>query len=141
VKQIQHTVSVENLAQLRKLELEYRHCTDIGSMMTAFTRISVADAHALIEAGPVTIADIRDEQTFNSGFITNAQRIDNTNLQDFIDDSDLDQPLLVVCYHGNSSQPAAEFLADRGFDQVYSLDGGFTEWAATYPEKCTSSGA
>lgn len=106
--------------------------------MTEFTRISVADASALIEKGPVTIADIRDEASFNTGHMTDSQHLDNTNTQDFIDRSDLDQPLIVVCYHGNSSQPASVFLADRGFDDVYSLDGGFTEWAATYPDKCST---
>ncbi|MEE9335975.1 MAG: thiosulfate sulfurtransferase GlpE [Granulosicoccaceae bacterium] len=108
--------------------------------MVEFTRISVADANALIEKGPVTIADIRDEASFNSGHIKNAQHLDNTNTQDFIDKSDMDQPLIVVCYHGNSSQPASVFLADRGFDDVYSLDGGFTEWAATFPDKCSAGG-
>lgn len=109
--------------------------------MADFTRISVADANALIEKGPVTIADIRDEASFNTGHINNAQHLDNTNTQDFIDGSDLDQPLIVVCYHGNSSQPASVFLADRGFDDVYSLDGGYTEWAATFPEKCCTGNA
>ena len=109
--------------------------------MADFTRISVTDAHALIEKGPVTIADIRDEASFHSGHMNNAQHLDNTNTQDFIDNSDMDQPLIVVCYHGNSSQPASVFLADRGFDDVYSLDGGFTEWAATYPEKCNTGNA
>ncbi len=109
--------------------------------MADFTRISVADAHALIEKGPVTIADIRDEASFNSGHMINAQHLDNTNTQDFIDNSDLDQPLIVVCYHGHSSQPASVFLADRGFDDVYSLDGGFTEWAATYPDSCSTGNA
>ena len=106
--------------------------------MAEFTRISVADANALIEKGPVTIADIRDEASFKSGHMTDAQHLDNTNTQNFIDKSDLDQPLIVVCYRGNSSQPASVFLADRGFDDVYSLDGGFNEWAATFPEKCST---
>jgi len=109
--------------------------------MSDFTRISVSDARALMDRGPVTIADIRDEASFNSGHIRDAQHLDNTNTQDFIDNSDLDQPLIVVCYHGNSSQPASVFLADRGFDNVYSLDGGYTEWAATYPEQCSTKDA
>ncbi len=108
--------------------------------MTEFTRISVADANALIEKGPVTIADIRDEASFLSGHMENAQHLDNTTVQNFIADNDMDQPLLVVCYHGNSSQSASQFLAERGFDEVYSLDGGFTEWAANYPEKCVAGG-
>ena len=41
---------------------------------------------------------------------------------------DKEKPLIVVCYHGNSSQGAAEFFASQGCREVYSLDGGFVEW-------------
>ena len=37
----------------------------------------------------------------------------------------LDLPVLVYCYHGISSQSAAEFLNQKGFEDVYSVDGGF----------------
>ena len=32
---------------------------------------------------------------------------------------------MVMCYHGNSSRSAAQYLLHRGFDAVYSIDGGF----------------
>jgi len=37
----------------------------------------------------------------------------------------MDLPMVVCCYHGISSQGVAQFLVERGFDQVYSLEGGF----------------
>jgi thiosulfate sulfurtransferase len=43
--------------------------------------------------------------------------------------------VVVVCYHGNSSQSAAAYLASQGFSDVYSLDGGFELWQTTYPEE------
>ncbi|MFT4862153.1 MAG: thiosulfate sulfurtransferase, partial [Pseudohongiellaceae bacterium] len=48
--------------------------------------------------------------------------------QDFIAAADTAQPLVVCCYHGNSSQSAAAFFAEQGFVQSYSLDGGFEAW-------------
>ena len=42
----------------------------------------------------------------------------------------MDTPVLVYCYHGISSQNAAAFLIERGFETVYSLDGGFEAWRA-----------
>ena len=47
----------------------------------------------------------------------------------------LDAPLIVTCYHGNSSQSAAAYLVGQGFSDVYSLDGGFELWRATYPDE------
>ena len=41
-----------------------------------------------------------------------------------------DAPVLVYCYHGNSSQEYAQMLADFRFNQVYSVDGGFAACAA-----------
>src|SRR5690606_30469974 len=54
---------------------------------------------------------------------------------DFIAQADFDQPLIVACYHGISSQGAAAYLAHQGFSQVYSLNGGFEGWRAAFPEE------
>ena len=40
-------------------------------------------------------------------------------------------PVLVVCYHGVSSQQAANVIANQGYDNVYSMDGGFEAWKLT----------
>ena len=47
---------------------------------------------------------------------------------------DFEQPIIIVCYHGMSSQGAANYLAEQGFDDVYSMDGGFTQWQTELPE-------
>jgi thiosulfate sulfurtransferase len=45
-------------------------------------------------------------------------------------------PVVVCCYHGNSSQSAAQFLVEQGFTEVYSLNGGFEQWKVSYPQHC-----
>jgi thiosulfate sulfurtransferase len=60
-------------------------------------------------------------------------------LHAFITQADLDVPLIVACYHGNSSQSAAAYLAEQGFSDVYSLDGGFELWRATFPDDTAQS--
>tara|TARA_B100000470_G_C19437387_1_gene235755 strand:- start:79 stop:249 length:171 start_codon:yes stop_codon:yes gene_type:complete len=42
--------------------------------------------------------------------------------------------LIVYCYHGILSRDAAEFLMNQGFKNVYSLNGGFSEYAQTKTE-------
>lgn len=103
--------------------------------MDQYQRISAQEAKALLEAG-AALADIRDEQSFSRGHISGAQHLGNHNMQPFIESNDLDLPLVVYCYHGNSSQPAAQYLIERGFEQVYSLDGGFEEWHRCFPDTC-----
>jgi len=101
--------------------------------MSEFTHIDVLKTKALLDAGAVTIVDIRDLNSFDSGHMKTAIQLNNDGLSDFIKEADLELPLVVVCYHGNSSQGAAEFLSQQGFSDVYSMDGGFAAWARSFP--------
>jgi thiosulfate sulfurtransferase len=100
--------------------------------MSEFKRIAPVQAQTLREQGAV-IVDIRDPESFARHHISGSQHLDNHSLHDFIQAADLDLPLLVVCYHGNSSQSAAAYLASQGFAEVYSLDGGIEAWQANFP--------
>lgn len=102
--------------------------------MSEFTRIPPEKAQALREKGAVVV-DVRDPQTFASAHISGARHLDNTSIASFIAEADLDKPLVVVCYHGNSSQSAAAYLVSQGFSEVYSMDGGFELWRSTFPQE------
>lgn len=102
--------------------------------MSDFQRIPPEQAQVLREQGAVVV-DIRDPQSFALGHIAGSRHLDNHSLHAFIAGADLDQPLIVTCYHGNSSQGAAAYLVGQGFAEVYSLDGGFELWRATFPEE------
>lgn len=102
--------------------------------MSEFKRIDPATAQQLREQG-ATVVDIRDPGSYDNGHIPGAIHIDNASVQGFIADADLASPLVVVCYHGNSSQSAAAWLAQQGFAEVYSLDGGFELWKARFPSE------
>ena len=99
--------------------------------MDAIRCISNTDATALMQAETLTIVDIRDPQSFAESRLPGAIHLSDQNLQDFINSADMDAPVLVYCYHGISSQNAAAFLLERGFETVYSLDGGFEGWHPT----------
>ncbi|MDA1370728.1 MAG: thiosulfate sulfurtransferase GlpE [Proteobacteria bacterium] len=96
-----------------------------------FRNISVVEARLLLEAqgpGRVQIVDIRDDQSYAHDHIDTAVHLHNSNLQEFIDNADLKAPVLVYCYHGLTSQSAAAYLAEQGFSDTYSLEGGFEAW-------------
>jgi len=97
--------------------------------MSSFQHFSVNQLIQLSESTPdLQIADIRDAASFESGHIEGAINLSNENLASFIAQADMDLPLIVICYHGISSQSAAQYLVEQGFDQVYSLDGGYQAW-------------
>lgn len=101
--------------------------------MTPFQRISLVDAAAMLAQGPVQLVDIRDAASYQAAHVAGAVHLTNDSLADFLDEADRAVPLLVMCYHGHSSQGAAAYLAGQGFDQVYSIDGGFEGWRLAHP--------
>lgn len=94
----------------------------------SFLRIDVEKARELI-AQNALVVDIRDAHSFARGAMPDAVHLSGDDVESFIQNSDQSRPLIVCCYHGNSSQGAAQFFAQRGFEQTYSLDGGYEAWA------------
>lgn len=102
--------------------------------MEQFECISVEMAQQRLAEGEVLLVDIRDPQSFEAGHAQGAFHLTNGTLNSFMQQADFDRPVLVMCYHGNSSKGAAQYLINQGFDQVYSIDGGFDAWRAAFPQ-------
>lgn len=96
--------------------------------MKQFQHISVQQTRALMAEEEVALVDIRDAMSYNNGHIEGALLLDNHNVEQFVENTDRQTPVVVYCYHGNSSQGAAQYLAEQGFKRVYSMDGGFESW-------------
>ncbi|AUW37822.1 thiosulfate sulfurtransferase GlpE [Grimontia hollisae] len=98
--------------------------------MEQFAHISVVDALAMLESDDhhAVMVDIRDPQSFQLSHPQGAFHLTNDTIVQFMNEVDFEQPVLVMCYHGVSSQGAAQYLINQGFEQVYSVDGGFEAW-------------
>ena len=101
--------------------------------MEQFAHISVQETQNKLLEGEVRVVDIRDEASFAAGHIKNSTHLTNGSLHSFMSDVEFDIPVIVCCYHGISSQQAAQFLIHQGFEEVYSLDGGFEAWRQNQP--------
>ena len=88
----------------------------------SFNRISIKDARNLLSKKEITLIDIRDSNSFKNGHIYNAIHIEDLNIQNFIKEKDKNDTILIYCYHGNSSQLAANFFSQNGFKNVFSMD-------------------
>ncbi|MCA2015402.1 thiosulfate sulfurtransferase GlpE [Vibrio tritonius] len=96
--------------------------------MDQFKHIDVENAQSLIESNGAVLVDIRDPQSYQVAHAKTAFHLTNETLHAFMEGIEFDQPVLVMCYHGNSSQGAAQYLVNQGFEHVYSVDGGFEAW-------------
>ena len=97
-----------------------------------YKRISVDEAKALIEQGESTIADVRDAGSHQAANIENSINIQQENMDEFLSTTEKDKPLIIYCYHGNSSQGAADYFSEQGYTEVYSMDGGYEAWRLKY---------
>lgn len=100
--------------------------------MEQFEHISVEQTKTRLDANKVKIVDIRDEQSFALGHIPGAYHLTNDSITQFMQNNDFDVPVIVCCYHGVSSQQAAQYMIHQGFKEVYSMDGGFEAWRSVY---------
>jgi len=98
----------------------------------SFKCVSIDEAKALIDKGNITIADVRDADAYLACNIENSINIQQESIEAFLAATDKDQPILVYCYHGHSSQGAADYLFNQGFEEVYSMDGGYEAWRVKY---------
>ena len=95
-----------------------------------FKEIAPQKVQEMLEESSINVVDIRDPRSYSAGHIPTALSISDNNVQEFIDSADKEKPLVVCCYHGISSQGAAEYFSENGFNEVYSMTGGYSAWPA-----------
>ncbi len=102
--------------------------------MQTFSRVAPQQVlDWLNQQQPIQLLDTRDEQSFLAGHIENAVSLAQNGIAAVTDQLETDQPVVIYCYHGISSQQVAAYLCQLGFDDVYSMDGGFEHWRTMGP--------
>lgn len=91
----------------------------------SWLRISASEALTLLAQDDATVFDVRDSATYQASHLAKAANLAMERIPAWSKRLNKDAPVLVYCYHGNSSQEYAQMLADFRFNRVYSVDGGF----------------
>ncbi|WP_168403567.1 thiosulfate sulfurtransferase GlpE [Erwinia amylovora] len=108
------------------------------TIMDQFECINILQAQQKLADGNALLVDIRDAQSFAAAHASGAIHLSNDSLPLFLSQSDLRLPVLVMCYHGNSSKGAAQYLLNQGFATAYSIDGGFEAWRTAFPQQVSA---
>lgn len=90
--------------------------------------IHPAEVQALRAEPDLLIFDIRDPSSHARGHLDGAQPVSDAILQQLLKSRQRRRPVLVYCYHGNSSRSMCEFIAGLGFERVHNLVGGWQAW-------------
>ncbi len=98
-----------------------------------FTRISVAEARAKLEAGTAVMVDVREPNEYVEVHAKGVRLIPvNTVMNEVrqIREYSDGKEVLFICKSGQRSALAAEFATAAGLDDVplYNVEGGTTAW-------------
>jgi len=91
--------------------------------------VTTAEGHELLQAG-ARLLDVREPDEYRQGAIPGSVHISRGQLESGVENrlSDKDGPLVVMCAGGVRSAFAAKTLAELGYTDVVSMDGGFNKW-------------
>src|SRR5512142_332300 len=94
------------------------------------TEIAETDARGAQETPGALWLDVREDDEWQEGHIPGAVHVPRGYLESRIEGAapDKSTPVIVYCAAGNRSAFAAKTLQELGYDTVYSLAGGFTDW-------------
>lgn len=100
--------------------------------MGAIPEIQIHEAKKKLDQKRCVFVDIRDPASYHAAHIPGAMHLHDGNVQEFLQNTDKQAPVVVYCYHGNSSLGAVAYLRENGFANVASMRGGFEAWRQVY---------
>ena len=101
--------------------------------MYTFKLIEIAETKQRLQNESAILVDTRDAQSYAADHAQGAFHLTNETLKEFTDKVEFDTPVFVVCYHGNSSKGVAQYLAEQGYEDTYSVEGGMAMWRQLFP--------
>jgi molybdopterin/thiamine biosynthesis adenylyltransferase/rhodanese-related sulfurtransferase len=92
--------------------------------------IEELDARSAQDVTDAVWVDVRETDEWQEGHIPGAVHVPRGNFESRIEGvvADKTTPVVLYCSAGNRSAFAAKTLAELGYDTVFSLAGGFTDW-------------
>lgn len=95
-----------------------------------YGKIDGEDLYRRLATGePLVILDVRTEQEFEIAHIPGSLLVPLHEIEDALDQiPNHGTPVAVVCEEGYRSVSACRFLAERGYEPLFNLEGGLTSW-------------
>jgi sulfur-carrier protein adenylyltransferase/sulfurtransferase len=96
----------------------------------AIPEMSPRELKRKMDAGePFELIDVREPFEYEIARIDGAKLIPLGEFAERLDELSSEQPIVVHCHSGKRSAQAAQLLQQRGFANVYNLEGGIDAWA------------
>lgn len=97
--------------------------------MKKFQTVTVQGLQDLLkDDAKALLLDCRELKDYRTGHIENALHVHEGLKESLLKKSDKKRKLIFYCYYGHASEHVAEMFGDFGFNQVFSLEGGYSAW-------------
>ena len=96
----------------------------------SYTDITPEEAYEMINQQDVVVVDLRPQEEYDSGHISDALLIPLSEFESRLDELNPSDHILVYHSCAGCSKKAAQILVDNGFLRVYNLEGGIQQWQA-----------
>lgn len=92
--------------------------------------VNQKEAQEIIKDGNVVILDVRTPDEHCASCLENSVNIDfmDKSFSSTVDGLDKNGKYLVYCGSGGRSLQAAKIMDEKGFSEIYNLDGGIIKW-------------
>ncbi|GEK73178.1 MULTISPECIES: rhodanese-like domain-containing protein [Halomonas] len=92
--------------------------------------VTTSEATQLVNREDAVVLDVRDKNDFKAGHIAGARNIPQSSLDSRLGELEKykGKPIIVACKHGQTAGVAMAKLTKAGFERVYKLKGGMTQW-------------
>jgi rhodanese-related sulfurtransferase len=105
-------------------------CSTLAMSQMNNDSVTLEYARKELEAGKITLIDIREPQEHASGVAKGAKLLPMRQISSRISEIPIDakRPVLLICNTQNRSSATFNFLRDNGFTNVRYVQGGMSEW-------------
>lgn len=92
--------------------------------------VTPSEMENILQLEGVQLVDVRTPEEYKEGYIKNAQNIDfkSPTFDEDINKLDKTKPVILYCKSGKRSAKCSKKLLEAGFEKIYELEGGITEW-------------
>ncbi len=101
-----------------------------------YQNIDVAKFDELRANNEYVLLDVRTPKEIAAGKVPDAVELDffDPSFDTKLGQLAKDKEYLIYCKSGGRSSKAAQMMIDKGYHNVYNLNGGYTSWFAAHPD-------
>lgn len=123
-------IGLDRMGGYIRLRSTTAHGDPAGTSLQQIPRMGATDLRRRMEAGGVTVVDVRGQAEWEAGHIPGARNVPLGYLREHLEELPREGALVLSCQTGARSAIGASLLQAQGFTNVVNMVDGYAGWAA-----------